>query len=76
MKMSNKKRKSFFKNSLIILTVLLILLVLIRCFIKKNKAGIELTQLSARSNDSMMGYFIVQIISIGTKNMSLIEQMK
>ena len=27
-------------------------------FIKKNKAGIELTQLSARSNDSMMGYFI------------------
>ncbi len=58
MKMSNQKRKSFFKNSLIILTVLLILLVLIRCFIKKNKTGIELTQLSARSNDSMMGYFI------------------
>lgn len=58
MKMSNQKRKAFFKNSLIILTVLLILLVLIRCFIKKNKAGIELTQLSARSNDSMMGYFI------------------
>lgn len=58
MKISNQKRKSFFKNSLIILTVLLILLVLIRCFIKKNKTGIELTQLSARSNDSMMGYFI------------------
>lgn len=58
MKMSNQKRKVFFKNSLIILTVLLILLVLIRCVIKKNKAGIELTQLSARSNDSMMGYFI------------------
>ena len=58
MKMSNQKRKAFFKNSLIILTVLLILLVLIRCFIKKNKTGIELTQLSARSNDSMMGYFI------------------
>lgn len=58
MKMSNQKRKLFFKNSLIILTVLLILLVLIRCFIKKSKTGIELTQLSARSNDSMMGYFI------------------
>ena len=46
------------KLLIILLTSLIILLVITIAVIENSKAKIELTQLSARSDNSMMGYFI------------------
>ena len=51
-----KKKKTRKRKRIIVLTIILIIIVTI--IVLNKRAHIELTQISARSNDSMMSYII------------------